>query len=306
MDLMKDILSVLDMKDDLADLVEKSVRFKRNRYKGIEGLQNKILGMIFEKPSTRTRTSLEVAMVQMGGHAIYLNPNDMQLGRGETVEDTGKVLSRMVDIISYRAFSHEKMVELAKASSVPVINALDDVEHPLQIVADYATILEKKGRTDNLKFAYVGDGNNMCNSLLLASSILGSDISIGRPKGYGPNPEILEAAQKIAKENSTNVEILDDPVMAVEGADIIYTDVWVSMGEEKDRSAKEKVFMPYQVNSNLCEHADKNYIFMHCLPAHRGLEVSADIADGVHSVIFDEAEYRLHSSKAVISSLISP
>jgi ornithine carbamoyltransferase len=305
MNMFKDVLSVLDMRDDLADLVEKSVRFKRDRYGTVPGMQNKILGMIFEKPSTRTRTSLEVAMVQMGGHAIYLNPNDMQLGRGETVEDTGKVLSRLVDAISYRAFSHDKMVELAKASSVPVINALDDLEHPLQIVADFATILEKKGRTNNLKLAYIGDGNNMCNSLLLASAILGTDISVGRPRGYDPNQAILDAAQRIAKENSTRIEILEDPVRAVEGADVVYTDVWVSMGEESERSAREKVFMPYQVNSNLCDHADKNYIFMHCLPAHRGLEVSEDIADGVHSVIFDEAEYRLHSSKAVISSLLS-
>jgi len=305
MNMFKDVLSVLDMRDDLADLVEKSVRFKRDRYGTVPGMQNKILGMIFEKPSTRTRTSLEVAMVQMGGHAIYLNPNDMQLGRGETVEDTGKVLSRLVDAISYRAFSHDKMVELAKASSVPVINALDDLEHPLQIVADFATILEKKGRTNNLKLAYIGDGNNMCNSLLLASAILGTDISVGRPRGYDPNQAILDAAQRIAKENSTRIEILEDPVRAVEGADVVYTDVWVSMGEESERSAREKVFMPYQVNSNLCDHADKNYIFMHCLPAHRGLEVSEDIADGVHSVIFDEAEYRLHSSKAVISSLLT-
>ena len=303
--MMKDVLSVLDMKDDLEDLVAKSVRFKRDRYSAVEGMHNKVLGMIFEKPSTRTRTSLETAMVQMGGHAIYLNPNDMQLGRGETVEDTGKVLSRLVDVISYRAFSHEKMVELARSSSVPVINALDDLEHPLQIVADFATILEKKGRTNNLKFSYVGDGNNMCNSLILASAILGTDISVARPRGYGPNQNLLDAALKIAKETSSRIEILEDPVKAVEGSDIIYTDVWVSMGEEKERAAREKLFMPYQVNSDLCQHADKNYIFMHCLPAHRGLEVSAEIADGVHSVIFDEAEYRLHSSKAVISSLLS-
>ncbi|MCL5989372.1 MAG: ornithine carbamoyltransferase [Candidatus Thermoplasmatota archaeon] len=303
--MMKDVLSVLDMKDDLEDLVTKSVRFKRDRYSAVEGMHNKVLGMIFEKPSTRTRTSLETAMVQMGGHAIYLNPNDMQLGRGETVEDTGKVLSRLVDVISYRAFSHEKMVELARSSSVPVINALDDLEHPLQIVADFATILEKKGRANNLKFSYVGDGNNMCNSLILASAILGTDISVARPRGYGPNQNLLDAALKIAKETSSRIEILEDPVKAVEGSDIIYTDVWVSMGEEKERAAREKLFMPYQVNSDLCQHADKNYIFMHCLPAHRGLEVSAEIADGVHSVIFDEAEYRLHSSKAVISSLLS-
>ena len=302
---MKDVLSVLDMKDDLEDLVAKSVRFKRDRYTPVEGMQNKVLGMIFEKPSTRTRTSLETAMVQMGGHAIYLNPNDMQLGRGETVEDTGEVLSRLVDVISYRAFSHEKMIELARSSSVPVINALDDLEHPLQIVADFATILEKKGRTNNLKFSYIGDGNNMSNSLILASAILGTDISVARPKGYGPNQSLLDAALKIARETKSKIEILEDPVKAVEGADVIYTDVWVSMGEEKEREARERLFMPYQVNSNLCEHADKNYIFMHCLPAHRGLEVSAEIADGVHSVIFDEAEYRLHSSKAVISSLLS-
>ena len=305
MNMKRDIISVPDMKDDLEDLIDLSIRLKKQRYQDFPSAKNRILGMIFEKPSTRTRVSLETAMVQLGGHAIYLNPNDMQVGRGETVADTGRVLSGFVDVISYRAFKHENVVELAKNSTVPVINALDDLEHPVQIVADFMTVKEKKTRVNGLKVSYVGDGNNVANSLLLGSALLGSDISIGCPKGFEPNKEILETARNIAKQNSCKVEVTDDPVKAVESADIIYTDVWVSMGEEKQKEQKEKIFGKYQVNSDLVQHANRDFIFLHCLPAHRGLEVSDEVIGGVHSVVFDEAENRLHTAKGIILTLIS-
>ncbi|MGC8609338.1 MAG: ornithine carbamoyltransferase [Thermoplasmata archaeon] len=301
----RDILSVEDMKDDLEDMIDTSIELKKNRYRSYDSMKNKMLGLIFEKSSTRTRTSLEVAIDQLGGHAVYLNPNEMQLGRGETISDTGHVLSKFLDAIAYRAFDHKNVLELARSSSIPVINALDDVEHPLQIVADFMTITEKKGKTKGLKFAYVGDGNNMTNSLMLGAAILGTDIYVATPKGYEPKVEFVEKAKKYAKESGSTVNIGNDPVEAVRDADIIYTDVWISMGEESKKGEKEKAFARYQVNSELVSNARKDYIFMHCLPAHRGLEVTADVADSINSVIFDEAENRLHSTKGVLYRLLS-
>lgn len=295
----------MDMKDDLEDIIDLSIKLKKQRYAEFPETSNRVLGMIFEKPSTRTRVSLETAMSQLGGHAIYLNPNDMQIGRGETIGDTARVLSRFVDAISYRAFKHENVLELAANASVPVINALDDLEHPVQIVADFMTVKEKKKKTSGLKVSYVGDGNNVANSLMLGSAILGSDISIGCPKGHEPNAAILETARKVARDNGTTVEVVEDPGKAVEGADVIYTDVWVSMGEEKEREKKEKLFSSYRVDSELVSHASSDYLFLHCLPAHRGLEVSADVIDGLHSAVFDEAENRLHTAKGILKTLIS-
>lgn len=300
----RDIISVLDMQNDLEDIIDLSIKFKKQRYEQFPEYVNHVLGMIFEKPSTRTRISLETAMTQLGGHAIYLNPNDMQIGRGETIADTARVLSGFVDAVSYRAFKHENVVELARNASIPVINALDDLEHPVQIVADFMTVKEKKKRVNGLKVSYVGDGNNVANSLILGSVILGSDVSIGCPKGYEPNKKLLEAATRISKETGTHIEITDDPVKAVESADVVYTDVWVSMGEEKEREQKEKTFMPYQVNGELVSHASKDYLFLHCLPAHRGLEVTGEVMEGVHSVVFDEAENRLHTAKGILKTLL--
>lgn len=300
----RDIISVLDMAGDLEDIIDLSIKLKRQRYEQFPQFTNHVLGMIFEKPSTRTRVSLETAMTQLGGHAIYLNPNDMQIGRGETIGDTAKVLSRFVDVISYRAFKHENVVELAKNASVPVINALDDLEHPVQIVADFMTVKERRGRVNNLKVSYVGDGNNVANSLILGTVLLGSDIAVGCPKGHEPNMDILEVAGQIAKDTGSKIEILEDPVKAVEGADVIYTDVWVSMGEEKEKEQKEKLFKKYQVNSELVAHASKDYLFLHCLPAHRGLEVTAEVMESLHSVVFDEAENRLHTAKGLLSTVL--
>ena len=299
----RDIISAFDMSDDLEEIIDLSISLKKRRYDYEPVLRNNILAMIFEKPSTRTRISLETAIEQLGGHGIYLNPNDMQVGRGETIADTARVLSGFADFISYRAFKHSNVLELAKNSRIPVINALDDLEHPVQIVADFMTVKENFGKLHGKKLAYVGDGNNMANSLIAGSSILGVDISIGSPKGHEPNAEIVQKAKKMASGNGSSIEIFNDPKKAVEGADIVYTDVWVSMGEESQKAEKEKLFAPYQVNDDLMSGAGKNAIFLHCLPAHRGLEVSASVIDGRQSRVFDEAENRLHTSKAILLTL---
>lgn len=300
----RDIISVMDMQEDLEDLINLSMKLKRNRYEPSKHASNRVLGMIFEKPSTRTRVSLETAMVQLGGHAIYLNPHDMQMGRGETVADTARVLSGFVDVISYRAFSHKDVAELAANASVPVVNALDDMEHPVQIVADFMTIVEKKGKLKGLKLAYLGDGNNVANSLLLGGAITGMDVFVGCPKGYEPNSEIVARAKEIAKGNGSRIVVTSDPREAVRDADIVYTDVWASMGDESVKEKKEKDLSPYQVNADLVSGAKKDYTFLHCLPAHRGLEVTAEVIDGVNSAVFQEAENRLHTEKAIIYRLL--
>jgi ornithine carbamoyltransferase (EC 2.1.3.3) len=302
----RDIVSVLDMKDDFIDFITQGIELKNRFKKGDvnNSLTGKTLAMIFEKPSTRTRVSFETGMTQLGGHAIYLSPKDMQLGRGETIADTARVLSRMVDAILYRAFDHKNVLELAKYSTVSVINGLDDEEHPTQMVADFMTILEKKGRFQGLKFAYIGDGNNTLNSLLLSAAIVGMDIYAATPEGYEPKKEYVKKSQDIAKKKGSKVIITNDPEEAAKDADIIYTDVWVSMGEEKEAEEKEKKFTRYQVNSKLVKLAKKDYIFMHCLPAHRGKEVTDEVADSKNSVIFDEAENRLHAEKIILLKLI--
>ncbi|AKA48889.1 ornithine carbamoyltransferase [uncultured archaeon] len=300
----RDIISVLDMENELDEIIDLSMKLKRNRYESYDHARNRVLGMIFEKPSTRTRVSLETAMAQLGGHAIYLNPNDMQMGRGETVADTARVLSGFVDVISYRAFSHSNVVELAQNASVPVINALDDLEHPVQIVADFMTLKEKKGRLGGLKLAYLGDGNNVANSLLLGGAITGMDVYVGCPRGYEPNKEILEKAKQRARSTGSSIVVTQDPVEAVKDADAVYTDVWASMGDESVREKKEKDLKNFQVNSEIVSHAKKDYTFLHCLPAHRGLEVTGDVIDGVNSAVFQEAENRLHTEKALIYRLL--
>ncbi|MEM4051847.1 MAG: ornithine carbamoyltransferase [Thermoplasmata archaeon] len=299
----RDLVSILDVREDLLDIINLGLNVKKNPKKYYDALISKSLAMIFEKPSTRTRTSFEVAMTQLGGHALYMSPRDMQLGRGETIEDTAKVLSRYVDAIVYRAFDHNMVVSLAKNATVPVINALDDVEHPAQIVADLMTIFEKKGKLKGLKISFIGDGNNVANSLMLGSAIVGADFYIASPKGY----EIKEKYVKLAKEvagNNSKIVITNNPIEAARDADVIYTDVWVSMGEESEKEKKEKAFKDYQVNISLVENAKKDFLFMHCLPAHRGLEVTSEVIDGPNSIVFDEAENRLHAQKAILLKFI--
>ncbi len=302
----KDLISIVDIKDELEEIIDLGLEMKR-RHRMVEvyePLKDKSMAMIFEKPSTRTRVSFEVAMTQLGGHALYLSPRDMQLGRGETIADTAKVLSRYVDAIVYRAYKHEMVVELAENATVPVINALDDLEHPCQIVADLMTIKEKKGALRGLKLAYVGDGNNVAHSLMLGAAIVGMDFYIACPEGYEPRKEIIGEARKIANETGAKIVITHDPIEAVKDADVVYTDVWVSMGDEEEKEIRLKVFKPYQVNEELVRHAKSNYIFMHCLPAHRGYEVTDEVIDSRSSVVFDQAENRLHAQKAILVRLI--
>ncbi len=304
----KDLISIVDIKDELEEIIDLGLEMKRRQrmVEVYEPLKDKSMAMIFEKPSTRTRVSFEVAMTQLGGHALYLSPRDMQLGRGETIADTARVLSRYVDAIVYRAYKHENVVDLAENASVPVINALDDLEHPCQIVADLMTIKEKKGGFRGLKLAYVGDGNNVAHSLMLGAAIVGMNFYIACPEGYEPKKDIVGEARKIANETGAKIVITHDPVEAVKDADVIYTDVWVSMGDEAEKEIRLKVFKPYQVNEELVRHAKSNYIFMHCLPAHRGYEVTDDVIDSRNSVVFDEAENRLHAQKAILVRLIKP
>ena len=301
----RDILSVLDMKEDFEDLIGLSLKLKRSRYEEVSSAKNRVLAMIFEKPSTRTRVSFESAMRQIGGHSLYLNPNDMQLGRGETISDTAKVLSRMVDVIAYRAFEHTKMMELARNATIPVINALDDSEHPVQMLADFMTLYEKFGNLKGLNLTYVGDGNNVANSLLYASALTGVNIRVATPEGYEPKKEYVSKATELASRYGSSVEILNDPLKAAKGADAVYTDVWISMGEENQRQEKEKLFIKYQVNEKLMAQASDRAVFLHCLPAHRSLEVTPGVIDGVRSVVFDEAENRLHTEKALLVRLLS-
>jgi len=292
----EEIIAVLDKADEL--------KRKLRRGEPHDLLKGKTLGMIFAKPSTRTRVSFETAMTQLGGHAIYMGMGDLQLGRGETIADTSRTLSRYVDAVMARLFKHEDIIELARNSSVPVVNGLTDLLHPCQTLADLQTIREKKGRLKGLKLAWVGDGNNVCNSLLLGCTLIGMNISAACPKGYEPPAEIVEQARKNAKRSGAKIEIINDPKKAVAGADVIYTDVFVSMGQEAEREQRIKDFKGYQVNSELLKHAKKDVIFMHCMPAHRGEEVAAEVIDGPHSVVFDQAENRLHAQKAVLAMVM--
>lgn len=299
----KDILSITDLsKEEIYELLELATDLKEKRKAGepTEFLKNKSLGMIFEKSSTRTRVSFEVAMTDFGGHALYLNSRDIQIGRGETIEDTARTLSGYLHGIMARVMSHETVEKLAKYSTIPVINALSDREHPCQILGDFLTILEYKHKFEGLKFAWIGDGNNVCNSALIGSAIMGMEFVIACPKGYEPEDEFIEKAKALGGKFT----VTDDPKIAAKGADVIYTDVWVSMGDEAEQEKRLKDFAAFQVNSELLEAAKPDVIVMHCLPARRGLEITDEVMDGKNSVIFDEAENRLHAQKALILKLM--
>jgi len=300
----RDVISILDIKDELEQLVQDAIAIKKGEKGADLPLRGKTLGMIFEKSSTRTRVSFETGMFQLGGHALYLSPKDLQIGRGETIPDTAKVLSRFLDAIMYRAFSNDSVKELAGNATIPVISGLDDLEHPCQIVADLQTVMEHKGRLTGLKMVYFGDGNNVCNSLMLGAATVGMDFVACCPSGYYPDSEIASISKGIASSNGCESSINENPDEAVLGADILYTDVWVSMGQEGEEAEREKVFKPFQINSDLLSKAKEDAIVLHCLPAHRGLEISADVIDGPQSVVFDEAENRLHAQKAILLMLL--
>jgi ornithine carbamoyltransferase len=303
----KSLASLNDLtKEEIEQILKTSELLKLQLLRGQEHplLKGKTLAMIFEKASTRTRVSFEVGMWQFGGSALYLSSSDLQLGRGETIADTAQVISRYVDGIMARVFVHQTILDLVKYSKVPVINGLSDLTHPCQGLADLFTIYEKKGRLSGLRLAYVGDGNNVAHSLLYGCSKVGMDITLACPKGYEPNPEVVSQAKKEAKRMGSAVKVTNDPKEAVRGADIVYTDVWASMGQEKEREERLRIFKPYQVNSQLVKGAKEDYIFMHCLPAHRGEEVTDEVADSKNSVIFDQAENRLHTQKAVMALIM--
>lgn len=298
---MKHLLSISDLNAaDIYSILELAEKLKEERRNGVfkEQLKNKTLAMIFELPSTRTRVSFEVAMLELGGHALYLSWNDLQLGRGEPIKDTARVMSRYVHAVMMRVRKHSTLEEFAKFSSIPVINGLSNLEHPCQIIADLLTIKEKKGKLKGIRIAWVGDGNNVCNSLILASTMLGIEITVACPEGFEPNSEILRKAK-----NFGEVKIVRNPKEAVKNVDVIYTDVWASMGQEDERDKRLRAFKNYQVNEELVSIAE-NAIVMHCMPVHRGEEISEEVIEGENSVVFDQAENRLHAQKAILIKLI--
>jgi ornithine carbamoyltransferase len=304
----KDLLSLAELtKENIVDLLKQAEKLKK-RKRSITttiALRPKVLAMIFQKPSTRTRVSFETAMRHLGGHAINLNWNDLQLGRGETIADTARVMSRYVDAVMARVNSHSDLVAFAENATIPVINGLSDLYHPCQILADFLTIQERRKQLEGLKVAYVGDGNNICNTLLVGCSKVGMDISIAHPEGYEPHAEAVGLAGEFSKSSGAKVELTTEPKVASKDADVIYTDTFISMGQEQEKDRKLSVFLPkYQVTEETFQSAKPDAIFMHCLPAHRGEEVTDNVIDGPRSVVWDEAENRLHIQKAILLSLI--
>jgi ornithine carbamoyltransferase len=306
---MKDFISIHNLSaTEVSAILDLAADLKHKQRSNIkhEYLWAKSMAMIFEKPSTRTRVSFEIGMWQLGGLAINLDQEAIGLGKRESIGDVAKTLSRFADAILIRTFAHEKVVELAKHATVPVINALSDLLHPCQALSDIFTIKEKKGFASmrGLKMAYIGDGNNVCHSLMFTAAKVGLNLVVATPKGFEPKEEIVELALKDAKKDGVQIDILNDPVIAASGADVIYTDVWASMGQEKETEKRRKIFSKYQINRELVKLAKPDYIFMHCLPAHRGDEVTDDVIDSPNSVVFDQAENRLHVQKAILVKLL--
>lgn len=303
----EDLLTLADYSSaTIKGLLERALELKKAHLSGKEThlLQGKILGLIFDKPSTRTRVSFEAGMLQLGGQAIHLNGQDLQLGRGEPISDTAKVLSHYVDAIMIRTFSHNRVIELAEHASIPIINGLTDLYHPCQALADLLTIQEIKGELTGIQMAYVGDGNNVAHSLMIAAAKMGLQLNIATPIGYEPDKEVVKLAIGIAAETGARITIMNDPIAAVKDVDVIYTDVWTSMGQEAENEQRLKDFKDFQVNSKLVKNAKEDFIFLHCLPAHRGEEVTSDIIDGKSSYVFHQAGNRLHAQKALLAEIL--
>jgi ornithine carbamoyltransferase len=297
----RDYLSVDDLTaQELASVLSLAGKLKADRHMHTDVLAGRAAALIFEKSSTRTRVSFEVGVAQLGGHPITLSSGDLQLGRGETIEDTGRVLSRYVDIIVLRTFEQERLEALAGAASVPVVNALSDFEHPCQALADLLTIEEHLGSLPGHVLTYVGDGNNVAHSLLLAGAKAAMTVRVATPVGFEPIPQVVARAEEIAAETGGSIEVGTDPEAAAAGAHVLYTDVWASMGQEEEAEERALIFRPYQLNEALVDAADRDVLVMHCLPAHRGEEIADRAIDGEHSVVFDQAENRLHSQKALL------
>lgn len=309
--MQKHYLSAADLSRSEAEaLLDRAAALKAEWHATGEGahpdlpLRGKTLALVFEKPSLRTRVAFEAGMTQLGGHGSYLSANDIDMGGRESVPDVARNLSRWVQAIAARVFRHTTVEDLARHADVPVINALSDREHPCQALADILTLRERFGRLQGLRLAFVGDGNNVCHSLMLLGATLGVNVAVGCPPDYRPAPDIVELAQKLAADNDATISVSSSPVEAAAGADAVYTDVWTSMGQEHEGARRRPVFQPYQVNSQLMAEAGANAVFMHCLPVHRGEEVTEEIIDGPRSVVFDQAENRLHVQKALILTLL--
>lgn len=303
----RDFLSISDFsRQEIEDLLDLAVRLKKEWFAGGNEpvLKNKVMAMIFQKPSLRTRVSFDMAMRHFEGDALYLSPMEIGLGKRESVADVARVLEGYVDIIMARVFEHQHILELAQYASIPVINGLSDYDHPCQALTDALTILEHKGKVEGLNVTYVGDGNNMANSVMQIVTKLGANFTIANPEGYDILPAGIETGKKIAKESGVSLRFLRDPIEAVKDADVIYTDTWTSMGQEEETAIREKVFPPYQVNAKLVANAKSDVIVMHCLPAHRNQELTDEVADGPNSVIFPQAHNRLHAQKAIIYQLL--
>ncbi len=304
---MKDFISLHDIShEELENLLSLAAKLKSEVKSGIPHpiLKGKTLGMIFTKSSTRTRISFEVGMTQLGGYPLFLSSNDIQLGRGESIYDTAKVMERYLDAIMIRTYAHSDVLELAENADIPIINALTDLLHPCQVLADLLTTYEHKGKLEGLKLAYIGDGNNMAHSLMYGCAKANMNCAVATPKSYECDGEVVENAKDDFKKSGKELIITNDPVEAIKGADVVYTDTWVSMGMESEKEERIKAFDGYCVDEKLFANADKDAIFMHCLPAYRGYEVTSGVIDGPHSVIFDEAENRLHAQKAVLVTLM--
>lgn len=301
----KDLISIESLgTQDIFDILDLAARIKADKAKYADALKGKSIGLIFQKPSNRTRVSFEIGMVQLGGHAIYLGPDEIEMGVRESVKDIARVLSRYLNGIVARTYKHEDVKELARYAEIPVINGLSDRAHPCQALSDIFTIKEKLGSFKGATLAYVGDGNNVLNSLMCAAAKAGLDIKIATPKGYEPSKEMVNMARGFAKMAGSKIEISNDPKAAAKGADVMYTDVWVSMGQEKTARERIKKFKGFQINDALMKAANKNCLFMHCLPAHRGQEIADSVIDSKNSVVYDQAENRMHVQKAILLKLL--
>jgi ornithine carbamoyltransferase len=301
----RDFLSIDDVSTrELHHLLELAAKVKQSPGDHAARLAGMSVALIFEKPSTRTRVSFEVGVASLGGHPLALSSSELQLGRGETIEDTGRVLSRYCEAIVLRTFGQERLEALAAGATVPVVNSLSDYEHPCQILADLLTVIEKKDEPTGRTLAYLGDGNNVAHSLLLGGAMLGMHVRVATPTGFEPIPQVVERAGEIASETGGSIEVGNDPLAAVDGADILYTDVWASMGQEREHAERVLVFTPFRIDAEKLSLAADDAIVMHCLPAHRGEEITDEVVDGPHSVVWDQAENRLHTQKALLLWLL--
>ncbi len=302
----KSLISLEDLtKEEIIKLMDLTTMIKHDQLYSMELLKNKSIGLVFQKPSNRTRVSFEVGISQMSGNCVYLGPEEINLGVRESTSDVAKTLSRYLDGIVARTFTHQDVVDLAKHADIPIINGLSDLYHPCQALTDIFSIKERLQRLENITVAYIGDGNNVCHSLMLACAKVGIHINIATPKNYEPDQAIVDTALKYAQETGANIKVTQSPEEAIEKSDVIYSDVWVSMGQEEENAKRINDFDKYQINEELVKLANPNYIFMHCLPAHRGQEVTEEIIDGEHSIVFDQAENRLHTQKAVLNFLFN-